>query len=83
MSAEHTALRVLIGPRALEDRICRLVYRHETDEAWTEEWQDRAWVRAQLLARHLLKAPPVAGAALARFGIPNERGVLDLELAAA
>lgn len=72
--------RVLIGPRSLDDRICRLIYVRETDEAWTEEWNDRAWVRASVLARHLMKAPTATGATLARRGIPRELGEWDQKL---
>lgn len=74
---QHATARVLIGPRSLDDRICRLIYVRETDEAWMEEWTDRAWVRASVLARHLMKAPPASRATLARRGIPPELGEWD------
>lgn len=73
------APRVLIGPRSLDDRICRLMYLRETDEVWAEEWSARAWVRASILVRHLLKAPSATPSALKRRGIPVERGEWDLE----
>lgn len=79
MMAERPAPQVLIGPRTLDDRICRLMYVRETDEAWTEEWTDRAWKRTTVLVRHLLKAPAPPKSALTRHGIPNEPGVWDLE----
>jgi hypothetical protein len=69
--------QVLIGPRSLDDRICRLMYVRETDEAWTEEWCERHWKRAKVLVRHLMKAPQPAKSALTRQGIPNEPGEWD------
>jgi hypothetical protein len=77
MIAERHIARVLIGPRSLDDRICRLMYIRETDEAWAEEWSEREWKRAKVLVRHLMKAPVPPRAALARRGIPNEPGELD------
>lgn len=74
------APRVLIGPRSLDDRICRLMYVRETDEVWAEEWSERAWVRASVLMRHLLKAPSPSPSALKRRGIPIERGEWDVEV---
>ena len=75
--------QVLIGPRSLDDRICRLMYVRETDEVWAEEWNKRAWVRATVLVRHLLKAPTPTPATLKRRGIPNEPGAWDKELVCA
>ena len=63
--------RVLIGPRSLDDRICRLMYVRETDEAWTEEWDESAWVRTPVLVRYLMKAPRASRAALKSRGIPR------------
>lgn len=77
MSATRAAPRVLIGPRSLDDHICRLMYVRETDEAWTEVWTDQAWQRAPLLVRHVLKAPAPAEAVLRRRGIPSEPGEWD------
>ena len=71
--------RILIGPRSLDDRICRLMYVRETDEAWTEEWSEREWVRTPVLVRYLMKAPTASRAALARRGIPREIGEWDRE----
>jgi hypothetical protein len=75
--------QVLIGPRSLDRRICRLMYVRETDEVWAEEWSKRAWVRATVLVRHLLKAPTPPAATLKRRGIPNEPGAWDNELVCA
>ena len=75
--------QVLIGPRSLDRRICRLMYVRETDEVWAEEWSKRAWVRATVLVRHLLKAPTPTPATLKRRGIPNEPGAWDDELVCA
>lgn len=83
MATTRTEPMVLVGPRSLEDRICRLVYVRETDEAWAEEWCDRAWVRTQVLARHILKAPATKPSMLRRRGVPAGQGVWDLEPAAA
>lgn len=83
MAAERLSARILIGPRSLDDRICRLMYVRETDEAWTEVWSEREWVRASILVRHLLKAPIPAPATLDRFGVPREPGEWDAELACA
>lgn len=71
--------RILVGPRSLDDRICRLMYLSETDEAWAEEWNERAWVRATILVRYLLKAPIPPAATLYRRGIPNEPGEWDVD----
>jgi hypothetical protein len=83
MSQSSDPLRVLVGPRCLDDRICRLVYRRATDDVWVEEWSDDGWVRASALVRLVLKAPPPARAQLRRRGIPLERGDLDLGQASA
>ena len=83
MVTNFPAPRVLIGPRSLDDRICRLMYVRETDEVWAEEWSERAWVRATILVRHLLKAPTAKTSVLRRRGIPVEQGELDLEPACA
>lgn len=72
--------RILIGPRTLDDRICRLMYIPETDEAWTEEWAEREWVRTPVLVRYLMKAPTASQATLRRRGIPRELGEWDREL---
>ena len=77
MIAERPTAQVLIGPRSLDDRICRLMYVRETDEAWAEEWNEREWKRASVLVRHLMKAPAAPRSALARRGIPNEPGEWD------
>lgn len=79
MAAKRSKPLVLVGPRSLDDRICRLVYVRETDEAWTEEWSNDAWVRTSALVRHVLKAPAVTPAVLRRRGVPVERGVWDQE----
>lgn len=79
MAAESPSPRVLVGPRRLNNRICRLMYTGETDEAWTEVWTKDSWQRKPLLARDVLSAPLPAAAALARRGIPEERGEWDLE----
>ena len=83
MPIDFRTPRVLIGPRTLDDRICRLMYVRETDEVWAEEWSERAWVRATVLVRLLLKAPSATPTALESFGIPAERGEWDLEPACA
>ena len=83
MATTFPTPRVLIGPRSLDDRICRLMYVRETDEVWAEEWSERAWVRATVLVRHLLKAPTATPSALRRRGIPVEPGEWDLEPACA
>jgi hypothetical protein len=69
--------RVLVGPRWLENRICRLVYRQETDEVWAEQWSDGSWIRTSALVRHVLKAPPPRPAQMKRLGVPQEVGFLD------
>ena len=73
--------RILIGPRSLDDRICRLMYVRETDEAWTEEWSEREWVRTPVLVRYLMNAPAASRATLVRRGIPREIGEWDQERA--
>lgn len=83
MPTERPTAQILIGPRSLDDRICRLMYIRETEEVWAEVWKNRSWQRAHLLARHLLKAPPAAPGVLARFGVPGEMGELDREQACA
>jgi hypothetical protein len=83
MSTTLPTPRVLIGPRSLDARICRLMYVRETDEVWAEEWSKRAWVRASILVRHLLKAPTAPASTLKRRGIPNEPGEWDGELVCA
>lgn len=70
--------QVLVGPRCLEDRICRLVYARSTDEVWTEEWKD-GWVRTHALVRLVLKAPSPKPSQLEQQGIPLELGVWDRE----
>ena len=72
--------QILVGPRWLENRICRLVYQQETDEVWTEEWRQGAWVRTTALVRHVLKAPQPKRSQLRKNGIPVEPGFLDAEL---
>lgn len=79
MAAETSNPRVLVGPRRLNNRICRLMYVGETDEAWTEVWTKDSWQRKPLLVRDVLSAPLPAAGALARRGIPEERGEWDLE----
>ena len=79
MSHDPSIPRVLVGPRSLNDRICRLMYVRETDEVWAEEWSERAWVRAAVLVRYLLKAPTATDAILRHRGIPDERGEWDIE----
>ena len=79
MIAERPTAQVLLGPRSLDDRICRLMYVRETDEAWAEEWGGREWKRTTVLVRHLLKAPVAPKATLTRRGIPNEPGEWDRE----
>ncbi|MEX2570827.1 MAG: hypothetical protein WD737_05940 [Gemmatimonadota bacterium] len=79
MSAKSTAPQILVGPRCLDDRICRLVYVRETDEAWAEEWRQGSWVRTSALVRLVLKAPVPKPAQLKRRGIPMEVGVWDRE----
>lgn len=75
--------RILVGPRTLDDRICRLVYRRATDEVWAEEWVAGAWVRTQALVRLVLSAPIPEPSHLERCGIPLELGEWDLEAASA
>lgn len=78
MASETPNPRVLVGPRRLKNRICRLMYAGETDEAWTEVWRKDSWQRTPLLVRDVLSAPPPQAATLARRGIPDERGEWDL-----
>ena len=75
MATQATPL-ILVGPRFLDNRICRLMYVRATDEVWTEEWRGR-WVRTTALVRHVLKAPTPKPAELKRQGVPVERGVWD------
>lgn len=79
MTPPTTSPRVLVGPRRLKNRICRLMYVGETDEAWTEVWMKDSWQRRSLLVRDVLSAPLPAASALARHGIPDERGEWDRE----
>ena len=80
MSAKTQKAQVLVGPRCLDDRICRLVYLRATDEVWAEEWQkDSGWVRTQALVRLVLKAPFPKPAQLKKRGIPLELGAWDRE----
>jgi hypothetical protein len=81
MSSPQNEPQVLVGPRCLDDRICRLVYLRATDEVWTEEWQKGSWVRTSALVRHVLKAPFPKKAQLRRRGIPLERGAWDGDVA--
>lgn len=77
MAAVLHSTRVLVGPRSLNRRICRLLYLSETDEAWTEVWNDHDWERVPVLARLVLNAPSTSERALSRRGIPLERGEWD------
>lgn len=79
MSTNALDPQVLVGPRCLENRICRLIYVRETDEVWTEEWGKGGWVRTQALVRHVLKAPSPKPGQLKRRGIPLELGAWDRE----
>lgn len=83
MPATTSTPSVLVGPRRLDDRICRLMYVRETDEAWTEEWADRSWRRTVVLVRDVLSAPVASLSVLKRRGIPAERGEWDREAAVA
>lgn len=83
MSPNFPTPQVLIGPRKLDQRICRLMYVRETDEMWAEEWSEREWVRTSVLARHLLNAPAPSRAVLTRRGVPHEPGAWDREPAKA
>lgn len=78
MSATQSVPRILVGPRFLDDRICRLMYVEATDEVWTEEWKE-GWVRTTALVRLVLKAPRPKPAQLRRRGVPIERGAWDRE----
>jgi hypothetical protein len=79
MSPQQIAPQVLVGPRCLDDRICRLVYVRATDEVWTEEWTKGSWVRTSALVRLVLKAPTPKPAQLKSRGIPLELGAWDRE----
>lgn len=79
MSASPKDSQILVGPRCLDERICRLVYRSATDEVWTEEWREGAWVRTTALVRLVLKAPAPKRSQLRKRGIPLEWGDLDRE----
>lgn len=80
-----TTERMLVGPRLLDGRICRLLYADASDEVWTEEWKqpERRWERSWALVRHLLAAPAAPDSMLRRFGVPAERGEWDSEQACA
>lgn len=82
MVQKSNGSQVLVGPRCLDDRICRLVYTRATDEVWAEEWQSDAWVRTDALVRLVLKAPQSKPSQLERRGIPVEVGMWDREEAA-
>lgn len=77
MDGETPNPRVLVGPRRLKNRICRLMYAVDTDEAWTEVWKEDSWQRTPLLVREVLSAPLPQAATLARRGIPDEWGEWD------
>ena len=77
--AQQAAAKILVGPRFLEDRVCRLMYRAATDEAWTEEWRKDGWVRTQALVRDVIGAPTAQPGQLRRRGIPMEKGAWDRE----
>jgi hypothetical protein len=77
MAVQQTSPRILVGPRCLDDRICRLVYVRATDEVWTEEWRSDGWVRTSALVRHVLKAPSPEHRILEQRGIPLEVGDWD------
>jgi hypothetical protein len=79
MATADVAPKILVGPRCLDDRICRLMYVKATDEAWTEEWRKGSWVRTNALVRHVLKAPLPKPSQLKRRGIPLELGDWDRE----
>lgn len=79
MPAKKVAPQILVGPRCLDDRICRLVYVRATDEVWAEEWRKDTWVRTTALVRLVLKAPTPKPAQLKKRGIPLELGVWDRE----
>lgn len=79
MTTAHATPQVLVGPRCLDDRICRLVYLRATDEVWTEEWTDDSWVRTTALVRLVLKAPSPKPAQLRKRGVPVELGAWDRE----
>jgi len=77
MATDDQSLQVLVGPRTLDSRICRLVYHRPADEAWIEEWCEGEWVRTTALVRDVLKAPVAATSQLRRRGIPTEQGIWD------
>lgn len=77
MATADVSPKILVGPRCLDDRICRLMYVKATDEAWTEEWRKGGWVRTNALVRHVLKAPAPKPSQLKRRGIPFELGDWD------
>jgi hypothetical protein len=77
--AKAAAAQVLVGPRFLDDRVCRLMYVRATDEAWTEEWRKGSWVRTQALVRDVIAAPSPKPGQLKRRGIPLELGAWDRE----
>ncbi len=79
MVQSKSEAQVIVGPRSLENRICRLVYRPATDEVWAEEWQADSWVRANALVRLILKAPPADRSKLEGQGVRSEPGIWDLE----
>ena len=83
MGKQAANAQVLVGPRTLGNRIYRLVYRSDTDEAWAEQWTEQRWVRSPVLVRHVLGAPTSRESTLARRGIPAERGVWDREMVCA
>ena len=78
MSSKKTP-QILVGPRYLNDKICRLVYVRATDEVWTEEWSRDSWVRTSELIRRVLQAPTPKPAQLKKQGVPLELGVWDRE----
>lgn len=79
MTAQQISPQILVGPRCLDDKICRLIYVRATDEVWAEEWRKGSWVRTSALVRLVLKAPTPKPAQLKRRGIPLEIGVWDRE----
>jgi hypothetical protein len=83
MPAMQVVPQVLVGPRWLDDKVCRLVYSRATDEVWTEEWRDHSWIKTNALVRHVLKAPTLKPSQMSRRGIPPEIGVWDSEGACA
>lgn len=81
--SDTPAAEVLIGPRRLDDRICRLMYVRETDEAWTEEWAENTWCKSNVLVRHLMGAPVASRAVLKRRGIATDLGAWERQRACA